>query len=128
MIHLDASVCVEAFSAERSVATTLRHVLERREPITLSALAYYEWLRGPRAPHEIEYQRRIIPEQAIVPFGPAEAAYAAELYRRLPRARARAADFGIAACAIVRNAQLWTLDAADFADIPGLTLFVPPRA
>ena len=127
MIHLDASVLVEAFNGETPAAAALRHCLERREPVTASSVAYYEWLRGPRRPNEVEYQQRVIPEQTVVPFGPTEAVYAAELYRRLPRSRARTADFAIAACAIVRGASLWTLNPTDFADIPDLTLFTPPR-
>ena len=127
MIHLDASVLVEAFNGHTPAAVTLRHCLEQREPITASAVAYYEWLRGPRRPHEVEYQQRVIPEQAVIPFGPTEAAYAAELFRRLPHARARTADFAIAAVAIVHRAALWTLNPNDFGDIPDLTLFTPPR-
>lgn len=34
-------------------------------------------------------------------------------------------DIAIAACAIVRDAELWTLNPADFRDIPGLRLAVP---
>jgi len=34
----------------------------------------------------------------------------------------READIAIAACAIVREAELWTLNRADFRDIPNLRL------
>jgi predicted nucleic acid-binding protein len=32
-------------------------------------------------------------------------------------------DLAIAACAIAREAELWTLNPADFEDIPGLRLY-----
>ncbi len=34
-------------------------------------------------------------------------------------------DLAIAACTIVREAGLWTLNTADFEDIPGLELMRP---
>jgi predicted nucleic acid-binding protein len=47
----------------------------------------------------------------------------AELYRGMSRARSREIDLAIAACALVREAQLWTLNPADFRDVPGLQLY-----
>jgi predicted nucleic acid-binding protein len=41
------------------------------------------------------------------------------------RARHRQADLAIAACALEHNAQLWTLNEPDFADVPGLNLYQP---
>ena len=58
-----------------------------------------------------------------VPFGPREAALAAGLYRTVPRARQRERDLGVAACALASGAGLWTLNARDFRDVPGLELF-----
>jgi predicted nucleic acid-binding protein len=52
-------------------------------------------------------------------------AHSAELYRTVPRARSREVDLAIAACAIRREAELWTLNRADFADIPRLRLARP---
>ncbi len=63
-------------------------------------------------------------------FGPREATLSAELYRSLKRARGPELDMAIAACAMVRDADLWTLNVADFRDIPQLQLaaFSPPPA
>jgi predicted nucleic acid-binding protein len=55
-----------------------------------------------------------------VSFGPAEAAKAAEIYRAVSRPRGRELDLAIAACALVREAALWTLDVGDFRDVPDL--------
>ncbi|HTT61316.1 MAG TPA: hypothetical protein VMG35_05730 [Bryobacteraceae bacterium] len=39
------------------------------------------------------------------------------------RARGREVDLAIAACALTREAALWTLHTADFEDIPDLHLY-----
>ena len=41
------------------------------------------------------------------------------------RARGREVDIAIAAHAIVRQCSLWTLNAEDFEDLPGLRLYLP---
>jgi predicted nucleic acid-binding protein len=82
----------------------------------------YEWLRGPRAPGEIADQEDLFPIRAALPFGPEDAALSADLYRSLRRARSRELDIALAACAIRREAELWTLNPTGFADIPGLML------
>ena len=51
------------------------------------------------------------------------AALSARLYRAVRRPHGPEIDLAIAACAINRNARLWSANRADFADIPGLTLY-----
>jgi predicted nucleic acid-binding protein len=60
-----------------------------------------------------------------LPFEAADARISAELYRSAPRARSREVDLAIAACAIRHKAELWTLNRADFADIPRFRLARP---
>jgi predicted nucleic acid-binding protein len=67
----------------------------------------------------------IFPTEFAIPFGVDEARLTADLYRAVGRARGRKFDLAIAACAIVREAELWTLNLADFQDIPGLRLCTP---
>ena len=67
-------------------------------------------------------QRPCVASSSAAPFGPAEAVLAVEPDRTLVRARSRALDLAIAACAITREAELWTLDPRDFSDIPRLRL------
>lgn len=86
------------------------------------ALVLYEWLRGPRLRQELTDQEALFPVSQAVPFGPAEAAQAAKLYRTVGRARGREMDLAIAAYALVRDADLWTLNPSNFRDIPGLSL------
>lgn len=122
MIVLDTSVLVEALGAGGRLRGALRDAIARRERIALPALVLYEWLRGPRVPEELRAQEALFPSASALPFGPAEAALAAELYRRLPRPRGREVDLAIAASALVWRAPLWTLNAEDFVDVPGLEL------
>ncbi len=82
----------------------------------------YEWLRGPRLNPELIAQEALFPSEAAIAFGPEEAALSAEIYRSLRHPRGREIDIGIAAVAILKNAALWTLNRADFEDIPGLRL------
>ena len=49
----------------------------------------------------------------------------AKLYRNVKRPRGWEIDLAIAACALVRDVELWTLNRSDFADIPGLRLAQP---
>jgi predicted nucleic acid-binding protein len=86
-------------------------------------LVYYEWLRGTRLPQELALAERLFPRESAIVFGPAEAAMSAKLYRSVRRPRGREMDLAIAACAIVRDAELWTLNPTDFKDVPGLRLY-----
>jgi predicted nucleic acid-binding protein len=86
-------------------------------------LVCYEWLRGPRLPQELALADRLFPRESAIVFGPAEAALSARLYRSVRRPRGREIDLAIAACAIVRNAELWTMNPNDFRDVPGLRLY-----
>ena len=101
----------------------LRRVSDSDEQILIPALALFEWYRGPRNSAEMAALAKFIPEENIVPFGQQEATLSARLYRSLSRARSREIDICIAACAIIRDAPLWTLNPRDFADIPGLRLY-----
>lgn len=116
---------IDSLCGPRRSAGALRGVLERGERALLPALVLYEWLRGPRLPEELAAQEALFPREECVPFGAVEAAIAAEIYARLSRRRGRELDLAIAACALGRDAELWTLNPGDFHDVPGLRLFEP---
>ena len=122
MTFIDTSALIGSFSGARVMVGKLRTVLESGEQVALSAIVLYEWLRGPRVHQELVDQEAVFPRDHAIPFGPAEAALAADLYKRLKGARGREMDLAIAATALVRNAVLWTLNPEDFRDIPGLQL------
>jgi len=123
VILLDTCVLIDSLTGPRRSAGALRRALESGERLLLPTLALYEWLRGPRLPEELAAQEALFPRESAVPFGPREAALAAELYAAVRKPRGRELDLAIAACALTRDAALWTLNEADFRDIPGLRLF-----
>jgi predicted nucleic acid-binding protein len=123
VIVLDTSVLVDALSGPRRSAPALRHAIEQGERILLPSLVLYEWLRGPRQSEEIAAQEALFPASTALPFGPAEAARAAQLYVSLPRGRGREIDIAIAACALTLGARLWTKNPRDFRDLAGLELY-----
>jgi predicted nucleic acid-binding protein len=123
VIFLDTSVLVDALTGRRRSAAALRDAIEEGERILIPSLALYEWLRGPRLAQELAAQEALFPSEAAVLFGWREAALSAKLYRSVGRARGREIDLGIAASAITHEAALWTLNTADFQDIPALSLY-----
>jgi predicted nucleic acid-binding protein len=126
MIFLDTSALVDALAGSRASAAALRKALEHGERVRLPTIVLYEWLRGPRRARELEAQEALFPSATAVPFGPVEAAKAAELYRGAGRrARSREADLAIAASAICHDATLWTLNPKDFTDLPSLRVTAP---
>ncbi len=128
MIHLDTSVLIDAFTGARASAGTLKRTIEQGEPMTVSSLVLYEWLRGPRLEGEVADQEALFPSARSVRFGAKEADVAAVLYRAVSHPRGRDIDLAIAACALTHGAMLWTSNPDDFRDIPGLMLFAPPGA
>ena len=122
MTLLDTSVLIDSLSGPKHSARALRAAIAQGERILIPTLVLYEWLRGPRLPLELAAQEALFPAEGAVVFGAREASLSAELYRSLKRPRGREVDLAIAACAIVRNAGLWTLNIADFRDIPQLRL------
>jgi predicted nucleic acid-binding protein len=125
IVHLDTSVVVDALTGPRRSFPALRQTVADGHVIALSTLALYEWLRGPRTPDEVEDLEALLPAAEARAFGAPESAAAAALYRALKRPRGRDMDIAIAACAIEHGARLWTLNPADFRDLPGLALYEP---
>lgn len=122
IVHFDTSALVGAFAGSRPEIERLTGLLVEGHRLSLSTVALYEWLRGPRTAAEIEVQTALVPPESVCAFGPNEAALAARLYRSVRRPRGRDLDLAIAACALEHDAVLWTLNRADFADLPGLRL------
>ena len=122
MTAIDTSALVHSICGERLSAAVLRRAVDRGERLFLPSVVLFEWLRGPRVAAELISQEVLFPSNAAVVFGPREADLSAKLYRSLARPRGREIDIAIAATAILRDAELWTLNPRDFADIPGLRL------
>jgi predicted nucleic acid-binding protein len=125
VIFLDTSVLIDSLTKDRPMLPTLSRMLAQGERLSLCTIVLYEWLRGPRVAEELEAQEALFPSEAAFPFDAEDAALSASLYRSLRKPRDREADIAIAACAIRREAELWTLNRADFAGIPRLRLARP---
>jgi predicted nucleic acid-binding protein len=125
VILLDTSVLIDSLTGNRRSAPALRRAVLAGERFLLASLVLYEWLRGPRTPEELADQEILLPRESALPFGPVEAARAAELYRSIKSARGRETDLAIAACALTWDAELWTLNVEDFRGIPGLQVSRP---
>ena len=121
-IHLDTSALVGALAGPGASFNRLHAFIDESHRVRLSTIVLYEWLRGPRTVSELRVQEELFPRDQAVPFDSEAAAYAAALYARLPRPRGRDIDLAVAACALVHEAALWTLNTDDFSDVPGLKL------
>ncbi len=122
MILLDTSAVVLSLTGRRPALARLEELVTAGERLALPALVLYEWLRGPRTALELAVQEELFPSEEAVPFDHRAAALAADLYVRLGRPRRRQIDLAIAATTVAAGARLWTLNPADFADVPGLAL------
>jgi predicted nucleic acid-binding protein len=120
VIIVDTSALIDSLVGPRRSAPRMRELIASGERLVLPALVLYEWWRGPRRAEELAAQEALFPAEAAVSFGPDQAATAARLYRTVSRPRGRELDLAIAAQAIGLDAALWTLNPADFQDIPEL--------
>ena len=117
---------IAVLAGERPLLAAYESAAAAGHRLELSSPALYEWLRGPRLDTELQMQRRLLPDDQVVPFTSAEASIAAQIYRQLKRGRGREMDIAIAACSVEHGALLWTVNPDDFKDIPGLRLYVAP--
>ena len=120
IVHLDTSALIDALTGPRRSLDRLIALADQGHRAVLSSIVLYEWLRGPRTRADLAAQEALFPSEQTVGFGPAEAATAARLYQQVARARGREIDLAVAACALTNGAAFWTLNSADFRDIPGL--------
>jgi predicted nucleic acid-binding protein len=122
IVHIDTSALIDALTGPRRSLPRLAALVHEGHRIAISSLVYYEWRRGPRTRAELTTQESVLPLEGVVPVDAGTAALAATLYAKTTKARGREIDLVIAACALSHGAALWTLNAADFRDIPDLTL------
>ena len=121
-VHLDTDFLVHALSAAGPERRRLLEIANSGCAIEISAIAWYEFSRGPRTPEQLAGARILFADDGIVPFSEPIAAAAAETFRRLGSPRRRAADIAIGVTAAARGATLITRNARDFAGIDGLDI------
>ena len=121
-VHVDTSALIDALTGPRRSIETLIQLTSDGHRVAVSTIVLYEWLRGPRTSAVLAAQEDIVPSDEAIAFGAAEARVAARLYKQMRRPCGREIDIAIGACAIAAGAALWTLNPADFRDIPELRL------
>ena len=121
-VHLDTDFLVYALGTVGPERRRLLEVAESGHVIELSAVAWYEFSRGPRTPEQLATARAFFAADSIVPFSEQIASAAAEVFRQLGSPRRRTADIAIGVSAALRNATLLSRNARDFAGIPGLVV------
>lgn len=118
--HLDTDFLVYALSVAGPERKRLRAMADSDDEIQMSAIAWYEFSRGPRTPEQLAVARSLLGEEGVLAFSEGTAAQAADVFRRLGSPRKRAADVAIGVTAVVHDAVLVTRNARDFAGMPGL--------
>jgi predicted nucleic acid-binding protein len=119
-VHLDTDFLVLALSHPGAERRRLWELAESEAEIQMSAVAWYEFSRGPRTPEQLAVARSFFPADGVIPFSEELAAAAGEVFRRLGSPRRRAADVAIGVTAASFEALLLTRNATDFAGIPDL--------
>jgi predicted nucleic acid-binding protein len=123
--HLDTDFLIFALASAGAERRRLTELADSEAEIQISAVAWYEFSRGPRTPEDLAVSRSFFFEDGIVPFSEELATLAAETFRNLGSPRRRAADIAIGVTAAAMDAVLLTRNAGDFAGIPHLLLESP---
>jgi len=118
--HLDTDFLLLALSSASQERTRLLELAESEADIQISAIAWYEFSRGPRTPEQLAVARSLFFEDGVVPFSEEIATIAAEVFRNLGSPRRRAADIAIGVTASCAQATLLTRNARNFAGVPQL--------
>jgi predicted nucleic acid-binding protein len=121
-VHLDTDFLVKAVSAAGKERRSLLALVDGDTPLGMSAVAWYEFARGPRTPEQLALASMLVEEDDLVAFDATLALASAETFRRLGSPRRRANDIAIGITAVASGAILWTLNPDDFAGIPNLAL------
>jgi len=121
-VHLDTDFLVTALSSSGPERARLLELAESGTEIQMSAVAWYEFSRGPRTPEQLAVGRAFLLDEGVVPFSEEVATYAAEVFRLLGSPRRRGADIAIGVTAAMLGAVLLTCNANDFAGIPDLSI------
>lgn len=117
-VHLDASYLIRCLT-EREEWLKLEALGQSDRPIQMSAIAWYEFCRGPRTPQQVAAARSFLLEDGVLAFTEDLAEAAANVFRR-QGSRARVADIAIGTTAVAYSARLLTHNREDFNVVPGL--------
>src|SRR5262245_39207128 len=118
--HVDNDVLVYACASRGPERRRLLALVDAGEELGISAIAWYEFCRGPRTSEQLAIARQFFGAGGIVAFDEHHAARAGEVFRLLGSPRKRAADIAIGVTAVLADAVLLTRNKRDFAGIPEL--------
>ncbi len=119
-VHLDTDFLVFVLGVVGPERRRLQELARAQAEVQMSAVAWYEFCRGPRTPEQLAVARSFFGEDGVIPFSEELAALAAEVFRRLGSPRRRAADVAVGVTAVAWNGLLLTRNAKDFAGITDL--------
>lgn len=112
MIHLDTNFLIQALVPGSSAAARLQTWLTDGEALSISVIAWSEFLCGPLTPNDAALAEVLF--DAPEPFLASDAYKAAELFNATGRRSRSLADCQIAAVALRCDALLATGDVSDF--------------
>lgn len=128
VVHLDSDFLVYALGRAGPERRRLVALASSDDVIEISAVAWYEFTRGPRTPEQIAVARSFFTDDnGVVAFTEELAQRSAAVFRSLGSPRKRAADIAIGVIAAHRSALLLTRNARDFAGIPDLEIAATVR-
>lgn len=117
-VHVDANVLVALVTGDKNSLAPLQARLKKGTPAATSAMGWFEFLCGPpRSPltiEELEIVKLLVGDR-IVPIDAPAASLAARIFNQTGRTKGSQGDCLVAATAMVANAELFTLNVADFA-------------
>ena len=112
MIHLDTNFLIRALDAGTPEDRKMREWIAAGETLSISTVAWAEFLCGPLDQSEIELAAQIVGQQSA--FTPDHAAMAARLFNESGRRRGSLIDCMIAAAALAEGVPIATRNVADF--------------
>jgi predicted nucleic acid-binding protein len=118
-VHLDNDFLVYALGTRGPERKLLYKLVDEAAPIAMSAIAWYEFCRGPRLPEQLALAEQLI---EVIAFDSTLAGLAGDTFRRLGSPRKRAQDIAIGVTARALGATLLTRNLRDFAGIDGLNV------
>ena len=119
--HIDSDYLVKASARPGPERARLLELADSAVTLHMSAVAWYEYARGPRLPEQLALARFLLDDRdGIIPLTDELASRAADTFRLLGSPRRRANDIAIGITAVVSEAVLLTRNARDFDGIADL--------
>ena len=120
--HIDTGFLIYALSIAGPERRRLLQLAESEAELQMSAVAWYEFSRGPRTPEQLSIARSFFFDDGIIPFSEELATMAGAVFRSIGSPRRRGADVAIGITSAAMGATLLTRNSGDFAGIPSLQL------